>query len=377
MKIYIKNRYKEEITREVIERVLARLGFVGEYEIVIERGDGRRLLIDRDGRHTYVILSGCAADARNAFLAQYVPTVLGEFVNDRCLEKSVCVYLLDTSRRARASFILDTYCAVKTLGLEILNEDELGIDEILPYTSFTEWKRAKTERQRRNTYNQGSYAIDDGDELCVYGKLYGANGKDSVLMACQLARIAAREGKRLRFVQVWEHDTQSLSARDRSLLEYFGVLFDDDNVVVRDMRATGERTTCRNQALFRYNLLEKYGGKRCYLCGCDIESTIVASHIHRIVDLDNSPLSAEERNRCAVDGDNGLWLCATHDKLFEYGQISFDDDGALVVSPELTEAQREFVEGITPVRAIAAEHLTPGMRGYLRLHRARIGGGDG
>lgn len=372
MRVCVKNRYKEEITREVIGRVLARLGLDGDYELEVERGDGRRLVIDCDGRRTYVILSGCVADARNAFLAQYVPTVLGEFVQDRCLEKSVSVFLLDTSRRAKTPFIIDTYRALKTLGLEIINEDELGIGGIAPYESFAEWKLAKAERQRRNSYNQGSYAIDDGDELCVYGKLYGANGKDSVLMACQLARIAAREGKRLRFVQVWEHDTQSLSARDRSLLEYFGVLFDDDDVVVRDMRATGERTTCRNQALFRYNLLEKYGDKKCYLCGCDIESAIVASHIHRIVDLDNSQMSDAEKGRCAVDGDNGLWLCATHDKLFEYGQIFFDGNGALALSPALTEQQRAYIEGITSVRAIAAAHLTPGMREYLRKHRDRV-----
>lgn len=373
MRVYVKSRYAEEMTREVIGRVLARLGLDAQYELTVERGDGRRLLIDCDGRRVYVIMSGGAADARNAFLAQYVPTVLGEYVQDRSPNKRVCVYLMDTSQGALAPFIIDTYRAVKTLGIEIINGAELGAGEITAYASFAEWKRAKEQRQRRNSNNSGSYAVDDGDELCVYGKLYGANGKDSVLMACQLARIAANEGKTLRFVQVWEHDTQRLSARDRALLEYFGVRFDDDNVVVRDRQATGERTTCRNQAMFRYNLLLKYGDKRCYLCGCDIESAIVASHIQRIVDLDNSTLDETEKRRRAVDGDNGLWLCATHDKMFEYGKIYFDERGAVALNPALTVAQREYVERITPVRAISPAHLTDGMREYLRLHRVRVG----
>ena len=64
--------------------------------------------------------------------------------------------------------------------------------------------------------------------------------------------------------------------------------------------------------------------------------------------MDNSTLDETEKRRRAVDGDNGLWLCATHDKLFEYGKIYFDERGALALNPALTVAQREYVERITP-----------------------------
>ena len=55
MRVYVKSRYAEEMTREVIGRVLARLGLDAQYELTVERGDGRRLLIDCGGRRVYVI----------------------------------------------------------------------------------------------------------------------------------------------------------------------------------------------------------------------------------------------------------------------------------------------------------------------------------
>ena len=35
------------------------------------------------------------------------------------------------------------------------------------------------------------------------------------------------------------------------------------------------------------NLFKKFGDKKCYLCDCDIDSLIIASHIHRVTDIKN------------------------------------------------------------------------------------------
>ena len=133
-----------------------------------------------------------------------------------------------------------------------------------------------------------------------------------------------------------------------------------------------EQSTCRKQDEFKFNLLEKYGKKKCYLCDCDIESNIIASHIHRITDIDNSPISYEDKRKQAVDADNGFWLCANHDKMFENGIITFDKNGNLILNSKLKENQIAYINYITNVLKIEESHLTEKLISYLLLHNKRV-----
>lgn len=372
MKVFVKERYKEELNVRIIKQVLSSLNLNESFEIQYIRGDGRNLIIETDTYKHYVIVSREIADSRNAFLAQYISTVLSQYVEDLTTkQKKISIYLLDTSDRAKTDFIIDTYRVAKTLGINILNESELGLSTIQPYNSFRDWKNARSNRQQYNPANQSSYAMEDEDEYTVFGKLYGANGKESALLACQLAEIAKKENKKLNFVQVKEHGTEAISITDKKLLEYYGVNVSGGAIVLKD-KQTRDRSTCRKQDEFKFNLLEKYGNKKCYLCGCDIESNIIASHIHRITDIDNSKIPDAEKRRQAVDGNNGLWLCANHDKMFEYGVITFNINGELVINSTLKENQVEFIKYITQVLKIQDIHLTNEFLQYLMIHNKRV-----
>ncbi|MCM1043654.1 MAG: HNH endonuclease [Corallococcus sp.] len=371
MKIFIKERFKAEITSDVAGEILQRLHLTEPYDITYVKGNGRCLIAETDDVKVYVIVSRAQADGRNAFLAQYIPTVLSEYIADTAKNKKLCIFLLDTSDKAKSPFIIDTYRTAKTLGIDILNESSLGLPAIQPYNTFADWKYAKSDRQQYNPANNASYAMEDEGEYTVFGKLYGANGKESAFVACQLAQIAKREGRKVNFVQVKEHGTERVSAADKELMEAYGVCIAEGAIVLAD-RKTSDKSTCRKQEEFKFNLLGKYGKKKCYLCGCDIESAIVASHVHRITDIDKSALTDAEKRKQAVDADNGLWLCANHDRMFECGQITFDTCGKLVVSSDLTESQTEYVKHITAVTQIDSAHLTDNMKEYLAKHNKRV-----
>lgn len=372
MKVFVKERYKKEFNVGVIKQVLSSLNLNEPFEIQYIQGNGRNLVIETDIYKHYVIVSRVTADSRNAFLAQYISTVLSQFVADLTTkQKIISIFLLDTSDKAKTDFIIDTYRVAKTLGINIINESELGLSPIQPYNSFRDWKNARNNRQQYNPANQSSYAMEDEDEYTVFGKLYGANGKESALLACQLAEIAKKENKRLNFVQVKEHGTEAISITDKKLLEYYGVNVSGGAIVLRDKQIK-DKSTCRKQDEFKFNLLEKYGDKKCYLCGCDIESNIIASHIHRITDIDNSNIPDAEKRRQAVDGNNGLWLCANHDKMFEHGVITFNTDGELVINSTLKENQIEFIKYITQVFKIQDIHLTNELLQYLMIHNKRV-----
>lgn len=111
-----------------------------------------------------------------------------------------------------------------------------------------------------------------------------------------------------------------------------------------------------NQSVFRKRLLKRY--KKCCLCGVEIEAMLRASHI--------KPW-AESNAIEKLDVENGLLLCPNHDALFDSGLISFDDNGQILISNELTKDDRTFMN-IVPSMKIT---ITDGNRNYLSYHRKK------
>ena len=72
--------------------------------------------------------------------------------------------------------------------------------------------------------------------------------------------------------------------------------------------------------------------------------------------------------RCSRD-HAGLSAAANLDCLFETGLIAFDDDGRILISPELDTAARDAL-GLSPDLRLAVVP-TLGQRGYLAKHRER------
>ena len=114
-----------------------------------------------------------------------------------------------------------------------------------------------------------------------------------------------------------------------------------------------------NQGFFREALLRIKPRKKCVLCEVSAPSLLIASHIKPWAVSDG-----EER----VDPDNGFLMCPNHDKLFDLGFISFDNEGNILVSEELSETDRTFMF----VNPDAQIPLTEGNRKYLKYHRESI-----
>ena len=114
------------------------------------------------------------------------------------------------------------------------------------------------------------------------------------------------------------------------------------------------------QDIFRQSLIDYWQG-RCAVTGLDVPPLLRASHI--------KPWA-----RCASDAErldvfNGLLLAPHLDALFDGGWISFDDDGGVLVSPELLGEQRVLL-GVRPgwrLAELAAPHI-----GYLVWHRRQL-----
>lgn len=112
-----------------------------------------------------------------------------------------------------------------------------------------------------------------------------------------------------------------------------------------------------NQGKFRGDLLERYN--RCCLCGMKNPELLIASHI--------KPW-AESEPKEKVDVDNGFLMCPNHDKLFDKGYITFDDDGKIIISDKLTENDKVFLN----IDSRMHIKLTKSNKKYLKFHRENI-----
>jgi hypothetical protein len=86
--------------------------------------------------------------------------------------------------------------------------------------------------------------------------------------------------------------------------------------------------TRRVQSFFRAAVLTSYDN-RCALTGLAVPELLTASHI----------ISWSENIERRADPCNGIALNALHDRAFDRGLITFDDDFRVVVSPHLATAE--------------------------------------
>lgn len=79
------------------------------------------------------------------------------------------------------------------------------------------------------------------------------------------------------------------------------------------------------QGQFREGLILKHGCK-CMICNISFKELLIASHIKEFSKSNKSE---------SIDLNNGLLLCANHDKLFDRHLISFDNKGKIIISDKV------------------------------------------
>ncbi len=112
-----------------------------------------------------------------------------------------------------------------------------------------------------------------------------------------------------------------------------------------------------NQSTFRQQLTNRY--EHCCLCGVTNTSLLIASHIKPWAESD-----AKEK----LDVNNGLLLCPNHDKLFDNGYITFDDNGGIIISDDLDKNDQIFMN----VNEKMAIDLYEDSKAYMKYNRENV-----
>lgn len=147
----------------------------------------------------------------------------------------------------------------------------------------------------------------------------------------------------------WSHDVTSISNEIDSAND------------LNDVSPTSRRALVDarlGQGVFRDRLVQFWGG--CALTGCRRLEALRASHI--------KPW-CYSTNRQRLDPFNGLLLLGTLDALFDAGLITFDAQGKLVRSREISdkEIRQLGLVGVQKLRQFCPKH-----EAYLRYHRDKV-----
>lgn len=138
------------------------------------------------------------------------------------------------------------------------------------------------------------------------------------------------------------------------LAKEFGI--DGNHIVSSNVRLS------QAQLIFKERLKREMGVK-CCLCGIENEQLLVASHIK---DASKSIITEK------ADNNNGLLLCAMHDKLFDLSLISFDfQTGKIMISSKLNSVDRKLCN-INDQMALPEKIMNNQRSQYLMWHNTEF-----
>lgn len=351
-------RFRDVVTPAVLEDVCYRITGLREftYEYVDNSysnefleptyNKGRIALMFYGKMVHYISFSEKVIRGRNSSV-QSVPTAFNMFYKNLSLCKKLHYYFLNVEGNAETEYQMLIYRLMATVGFNFLNADDVLHNKIIPFSSIEDIMFNRRINAGRNRSNNSSYMTkNEQGTIEIYGKTYGANKYETSLM-CYAAAFLVNPYQTINLFEVLDGDLKELPASSLSVIEQMGVF----KVIPTDM--TLEKTIFNGEVNLRspryiFNLLDKLGSKHCALCNCEIPELIQGAHVWSVSDIKNSSsLSLEEKIFHATSGDNGLWLCENHHKLFDEHMISFNHNGGLLLSDVLTKEAHRFIDEIT------------------------------
>lgn len=374
--------YDTFLTKDILDDICNRLIHTNDYDVewCEKRNKGRLIILETSEEKFYINLSQTGELRARNYQIQSVPTAFSSYLKDsnKLMKKSsFWFYFLPFKGNNATDYLSFSYRLMKTIGIKFLNPDKgLGNEEPSKYLTVKDLILSRNDLRQRNSGNKSTYITDEGDCYHIYGKTFGANQKETTMFC--LAVLAITD-KPVKLFQILDNESDKLSKDDvDAILNYsschnrpeFDVLDDtfefdgDDSDSVKDNLRSPR---------FLYNLLSKFNGeKKCALCGCKIESIIQAAHIYPVADIrKRTDLNPTIKLQLAVDGDNGIWLCENHHKMFDSGLIWFED-GKLCVSDKLSGEDLIFIKKVTTIDKLDPRFVNDRMLAYFdsRNHKS-------
>lgn len=374
--IYFSDHVTPEVLRDVCRRITGQTVFTHEYvdndyqDEFLEKSynKGRMAVMQYEDAVSYISFSELEISGRNSSV-QSVPTAYNMFFSNPYPEKRLYYYFLNVSGNAETDYQILIYRLMNTIGFQFLNASPDLLRRITAFHSVEDIIFNRRINAGRNRSNNSTFITrGNAGEIEIYGKTYGANKYETSLICYALAQLW-QSGQSMKLYEVLEGDLKELPESSLKVIRHMGVI----DIIPTDMtleKRIYEKENSLRSPRYTYNLFNKLGNKHCALCNCQIPELIQGAHILPVAAIKKMHgLSLEQRLNLALDGDNGLWLCENHHKMFDEGMVSFDSSGRLLVENDIDQRHKRFIDEITTNRKLPSEFLTDRFLWYLQQRK--------
>lgn len=358
-------KFSDILTPEILKDVCFKTLGTKEYEVkFIEKSynKGRLAIIYYKQEVVYISFSeNGEIKGRNSFF-QSLTTAVTQYYNQKNPNKRICYYFLPLKGNIETDYFKFMYRLMATINVEFLNDDLYLKERIEKFNSLQDLIRFREKNKGANKANNATYITKgENSEVEIYAKTYGANKKEAVLITMAVSNLC----RKIKLFEISEKDLVELPKGDKKVLQQIGNI----EIVSTDFKFE-EKQYENNNSLrsvrYIYNLLEKLGPKKCVLCSCNIPEIIQGAHIWAVADIKKEFLLKNvQKVEMSTDGENGIWLCANHHKLFDEHLISFNRNGEININANLDENAIQYIKEITTVTKLSTDILSENFLVYL------------
>lgn len=319
----------------------------------------------RDYVH-FITFSELAIEGRNSSI-QSVPTAFNIFYMCPYEKKKLYYYFICKSGNPATDYHMFIYRLMQTVGFTFLNFPTSS--SATSFVTIEDMMRARDENRGTNKSNNSTYISKNEDgEYEAYCKTYGASKYESSLICYAMSMIIGCAEK-IKLYEILEGNLKELPDSSLQVLRKMDAVDIIKTDLTFEKRIFEEsRGNQLRSPRYQYNLLDKLGEKHCALCGCTIPDIIQGAHIWPVASIRASKsISIDDKVRYATDGDNGLWLCENHHKLFDRNIIAIMSDGSVKYNHSLATAYIPYLHTLTENTQLPSMYLNDNFKHYVEL----------
>lgn len=349
---FVNNEYEDEFLSKSYNK--GRLGILKYYDKVF-----------------YISFSDLSNSGRNSAL-QSVPTAFNLFFTNKHKNKKLYFYFLPQSINYTTSYHIFMYRLMASIGFYFLNIPNQLKGVIKPFNSIDDIILSRKDNSQKNSGNNATYIVKNGNNSYdIYGKTYGANKYDTSLICYAICSIAQKHDS----ITLFEYNEQDLSELPKSSLNVLK-LMGNINIIKIDNQLELchlRKDNSIRSPKFTARLLDRFGDKKCVLCSCEISEIIQGVHLWPVSKIKKrKDLSLEQQILYATDGENGLWMCQNHHKLFDSNIITISENGKINYRNNIERNYKYFLDNITTNFELPSWVVTQNFQKYIKLRNNLI-----
>ena len=368
-----------ECLKDICQKITGRTDYDCQYvendysdEFLTNTYNKGRLVTLRYGDYVHFITcSELTIKGRNSSI-QSVATAFNIFYMCPYKKKKLYYYFICKSGNSATDYHMFVYRLMQTVGFTFLNFPTSSTTT--SFITIEDMMRARDENRGTNKSNNSTYiSKNDEGEYEAYCKTYGASKYESSLICYAMSMIIGNTEK-IKLYEILEGDLEELPKSTLQVLRKMDTVDIIKTDLTFEKRIFEEsRGNQLRSPRYQYNLLDKLGEKHCALCGCTIPDIIQGAHIWPVASIKAAKsLSIDDKVRYATDGNNGLWLCENHHKLFDRNIIAIMSDGSVKYNRSLPTAHIPYLHTLTENTQLPSIYLTNSFKHYVEIRNRTL-----